>query len=982
MALRPEELKRLLAGADHPLGIQEILRGAGLHPGTQTEVKRLLRELVRSGEVTKAGKRFALPDRVGRAPGSGSSSGRGREGKGSRGARVVEGVLHLHRDGFGFVHPEGEGENVFVPAEQARRAMANDRVRVEIVPGRDGRTAGRLVRVLERRRQLVIGTYVERPKGTWVEPRDTSLGGSIRVPRTQLARDGDVVKVRLGVGAALLDPGEGLFGEVAGSMGKPGDSSLEVLSLAYAQGFEDELPVEVMDEADAVPVEVSAAEAGATEGHVRRRDLRALPLVTIDGEDARDFDDAIYAEESGAGWRLVVAIADVTHYVREGTALDAEALRRATSVYLPDRVLPMLPERLSNGICSLRPDVDRLCLVADIGFSAGGEQTKYELYPAVMRSVARCTYGEVHRVLAGEDVPHRNAFRPLFEKAMGLAGVLNAMRRARGSIDFDIPETRVQLDGEGKPVGMVRRERLDSHRLVEECMLAANEAVARFFRDRGLPSVYRYHAEPDEEKLATFAALARAYGFELGTHGKVTSRELNALLKKLEGHPEQRSLNQLLLRSMMQAVYSSEEVGHYGLAAENYLHFTSPIRRYPDLLVHRLLKANWQRHGRGRPGPEIEAETEALTKMAAQSSERERAAMQVERDVTSYYAALLMKDRVGEELDGVVSALTDFGFFVELDGLFIEGLVKADSVAGSFRFDPLTQAATFGSGRRVRVGEKVRVKVASVSLERRQVDLDVLALGDELVLPREDGMDASAGRYGRRAGRAPGETSEARNRHGSSTHRAARQSGRGGRPGESAHPAERHSGRGGRPGEAVHQEERHSGHADRPGKSAHRTESGADSRGRHAGSGHPPEQRSERHSRHAGSSHGTESGSEPRGHQGGRGQPPGSDVKHHGNPDRAGHPPDRDSGHLGRRAGPVPSPGAPSEAPGRHPVSAAPSELWQPGSGPPGSPPPGFQRLRALAAQGRSQGSESARSDRLGPTKGKGPGSGRYGRRR
>ncbi|MHB8877545.1 MAG: ribonuclease R [Myxococcaceae bacterium] len=741
MSLRPDELKRVLAGADHPLGVKELLRLGGLSPGQQTALKQAMRELVRAGEVEKQGKRFALPGKRPEKKSPQVSAPRGRSagrpagragGRVAKAGPVVEGTLHLHRDGYGFVHPEGEGENVFVPPDQARRALDNDRVQVEVVPGRDGRTAGRLVKVLDRRRQLLIGTYVDRPKGSWVEPRDESISGNVRVPRTQMARDGDLVKVRLGVGAALLSPGEGLFGEVAGSLGKPGDPSVEVLSVAYSQGFNDEFPAEVMDEADAISIKVTAEEAHGVEGNAKRRDLRSMQLVTIDGEDARDFDDAIYVEDKPGGWRLVVAIADVTHYVKEGTPLDDEAFRRATSVYLPDRVLPMLPERLSNGICSLKPDEDRLCMVADMELSTAGELTSSEFYPGVMRSAARCTYGEVHRVLSGEDVPHRNAFKPLLERAMALSRALTAMRKLRGAIDFDLPESKVELDDEGKPSRMVRRERMESHRLVEECMLAANESVARFFQDKGLPSVYRYHAEPDEEKLQTFAALAGVFGFELGTKGgKVTSKDLNALLAKLAGHPEQKALNQLLLRSMMQAVYSADSHGHYGLAAENYLHFTSPIRRYPDLLVHRLLKANWRRHGKGRSTHELESETEKLTKMAAQSSERERAAMQVEREVVSFYAALMMNERVGEEFDATVSSLTDFGFFVELDELFIEGLVKGEAVDPNFRFDPLTYAMVFGSGRRVRVGAKLRVRLASVNLQRRQIDFTVVRFGDE-----------------------------------------------------------------------------------------------------------------------------------------------------------------------------------------------------------------------------------------------------------
>ncbi|XXF75124.1 ribonuclease R [Myxococcaceae bacterium GXIMD 01537] len=753
----PEHLKHLLAQARRPLGVHELLKLAGLHPGQQTQLKRTLRDLVRGGQILKEGKRFRLSqpppaareERFARGPSRhdkhkgppARGGGFQREKRFERGGRfqqrgrgaliaTLEGVLHVHRDGFGFVHPlSGEGENIFLPPHEASRALDNDRVRVEVSQDRTGRTEGRILEVLDRRRELVVGTYTEQGRHAAVYPNDSSLPGPVRVPRTQMARDGDLVKVRLGVGARMLGPGDALYGEVAGSLGRPGDPSAEVLSVAYAQGFSDEFPPEVMDEADRVGLEVTEEEARG-EG---RRDLRSLPLVTIDGEDARDFDDAVYVEPRGGGWRLVVAIADVTHYVREHQPLDGEAFRRATSVYLPDRVLPMLPERLSNGICSLRPDEDRLCMVADMVFDASGQRRSSEMYPAVMRSVARCTYNEVQDVLDGKDVPHRNAFRSHFENLLALSRTLTRMRKARGAIDFDLPEHKVVMGEDGLPARMDKRERKDSHRLIEECMLAANEAVARFFQDEGLPTVYRFHGEPDEEKLAAFATLAEAFGFKFHFEDGISSKELNAFISQLEGHSEQRALNQLLLRSMMQAVYSASQVGHYGLAAEHYLHFTSPIRRYPDLLVHRLLKAHWARKGR-KPAPQVlEREEDELEEMAAQCSERERAAMQVEREVVSFYACLLMKDRVGQEFDATVSSVTDFGFFVELDIEHVEGLIKTEALGFGGKFDKALLAIVYPDGRRVRVGQKLRARLVSVNTQRRQMDFEAVSFEGQAV---------------------------------------------------------------------------------------------------------------------------------------------------------------------------------------------------------------------------------------------------------
>ena len=715
----------------------EILRLCGLHPGQQTELKRVLRELVRAGELAHTGKRFHVPFAPGKgkakrpAPGA-PAQGRPVAARVARlGARELQGVLHVHPDGFGFVHPldEAEGDNIFLPPEQARRALDRDLVRVAVVLGRDGRMSGELLSVVDRKRQLVVGTYRAVGSRAWVEPHDVSLPGPIAVPATQMAQDGDLVKVRLGVGAGLLGGARGLVGEVSGSLGAPGSPGAEVLSLAFAAGFSDEFPPGVMDQADGFGLEPSAEDMAG------RKDLRSLPLVTVDGEDARDFDDAIFVEPVGRDFRLVVAIADVSHYVRERTPLDAEALRRATSVYLPDRVLPMLPERLSNGICSLRPDEDRLCMVADMVMDAAGRPLRAELYPAVMRSHARCTYNEVQAVLDGKDVPHRNALKPHFERMQALARVLRKMREVRGAIDFDLPEVKVQLDATGQPQKMVQRERMEAHRIVEECMLAANEAVARYFQEKELPSVYRFHGAPDEEKLAAFAVLAAAHGFQMDP-GTVKSAELNRFVQGLAGHPEQRALNQLLLRSMMQAVYSAYEVGHYGLAAEHYLHFTSPIRRYPDLLVHRLLKAHWAAGKKRMSAQASEAEETRLDAMAAQSSERERAAMQVERDVVNFYAALLMKDRVGEEFAATVSGLSERGFFVQLDVELVEGMVRAEALGPLAKLDTAVHALVFPNGRKVRVGQKLKVRLSSVNTVRRQMDFEPVAFDGEAALER------------------------------------------------------------------------------------------------------------------------------------------------------------------------------------------------------------------------------------------------------
>jgi len=721
-------LAQLRAVAGKALSVGDLMQRAKLHPGERTEVKRVLRDLASEGKLLRDGKRFSVPAArnapaaapVAPAPPGGRTPILGRR-------RGVVGTLTRHRDGYGFVaRLDRAGEDVFVPPAEAAKALDGDLVRVEIVPAPRGRTMGRLVEVVERRRRWLLGTYHARGKSSFVLPADVDLDGPVAVPETDVAEDGDVVKV-------ALEPGAGrLAGRVVERVGRPGDPRVEVLKVAYAKGFSDLFPDEVREEAERVPDHVRA------EDRRGRRDVTALRLVTIDGEDARDFDDAVFVERvhgrGHARYRAVVAIADVAHYVRPGSALDAEALRRGTSVYFPAQVLPMLPERLSNGICSLNPEVDRLCMVADLLVDDRGEPVSAELYAGVMRSAARCTYTEVARVLDGETLPHREPFRKDFELMAELQAKLTAMRARRGAIDFDIPESKILVDADGKVTGIERRPRNRAHRIVEELMLAANEAVARHFGDRELPTIYRVHGVPDEEKIDAFRKLARTHGFEV-PEGPLGPKQLNALLHAFEGHAQQRALNQLLLRAMMQALYTPENIGHYGLAAEQYLHFTSPIRRYPDLMVHRLLEQEWarpeHRHDGAKGGGRLTLGD--LEEIATLCSERERAAMQAEREITAFYAALYMQDKVGQRLPGVVASVVEFGLFVELEPWFVEGLVKVEDLGEGWELDlELHALVQRGTGRAFRVGDRVEVEVAAASPARRQIDLALVEQGEAL----------------------------------------------------------------------------------------------------------------------------------------------------------------------------------------------------------------------------------------------------------
>ena len=678
--------------------------------------------------------------------------GRAAPGVRKPGAEVT-GVIHVKAEGYGFVSPllgEGGRENdLFVPPQHVKGALDGDVVRVRAIRGRDGRLAAEVLETVERRRQLALGIYQAQGKASWVIPHDRNLSEKIQVPRHPRARDGEMVKVRL-----HREAQGALQGEIIAVLGNRGDPRFEVLASAYAEGFADEFDPATAIAAQSVPDHVHADEIAG------RRDLRHLPLVTIDGEDARDFDDAVHTSRTAGGYRLVVAIADVAHYVRPGGPLDREALRRATSVYFPGTVLPMLPERLSNGICSLNPDVDRLCMVCDLALDQSGKPLQADIYEAVMRSHARLTYTQVAGALQGAVDPDLRALLPDLKIAHELARKLTQQRQQRGSIDFDLPEAKIVLDDEGKVARIVRRPRNAAHRLVEEFMLAANEAVARFFEVRGLPTVYRIHDQPDQEKLDAFAALARSHGFELPAGEELTPRVLNDFLQAVEGKPAQKALNSLLLRAMMQAQYSPDNIGHYGLAAPTYLHFTSPIRRYPDLMVHRLLKEHWARGGRPLREHEREEQEAYLAGVSAQCSDRERAAMKAERDVDGFYSALYLQDRVGEKFKAVVSGVAEFGLFCELDEVFVEGLLPAESLGEGVELDKELHRLVVGtSGTSYSIGDALVVEVMSADPSRRRITLSLAQKGvmqSERWLTPDDLATARRSKPRRPGQRAPG----------------------------------------------------------------------------------------------------------------------------------------------------------------------------------------------------------------------------------
>jgi ribonuclease R len=615
--------------------------------------------------------------------------------------------------GFGFCQPDDpELDDVYVSARGVGSAMHGDRVLVRVGRGRDDRPRGRVVRVLAHGLETLTAVFRgARGHGVLV-PQDPRIIVRITVAAGDAgrAREGDLVVARLVERARGDRAARARIERVLGPADDP------------------RVQTEAVIRAHDLPLDFPAAVAGAAR-RLRRRlspddlrdraDLRDLPLVTIDGENARDFDDAVLVEPLGAGFRLTVAVADVAHYVPDDGPIDREARARGTSVYFPDRVIPMLPEALSNDLCSLRPGEDRLVQVVRIELDAAGRARAAEFQDAVMRSAARLTYTEVARALADRDPTTRAALGPLVESlehAERLAAALLARRRARGAIDFDLPEAEILLDLRGRPEQIVRAERNVAHRLIEECMLAANEAVARELIRRRLPALHRVHEPPDPVRVHDLARFLEGFGLRLRLeHGRPTPASFEAVLDAVEGRPEARLVHTVLLRAMQQARYAAEPLGHFGLAIDAYMHFTSPIRRYPDLIAHRLLRL--ARTGRGRVPSDLPA-------IAEEASRRERVAVDAEREILQLKRVQFMQDKVGQAYDGVVSGVTRFGFFVELQEVFVEGLVHLSTLDDDFY--ELHEAHHLLRGRRsrrtFRVGDAVRVAVASVSVPRRQID--------------------------------------------------------------------------------------------------------------------------------------------------------------------------------------------------------------------------------------------------------------------
>ena len=687
---------RLLAAVERrtaPVDSTDLLRAARITREERERARERLLALEALGHLVRTkGERLALPARL----------------------DLVAGRLDVNPAGFGFCVPDDRGaEHVHVPAAAVRPAMHGDRVLVRLEKlRRRGRVEGRVVKVLQRGQGRIVGIFRQGKTAAVIVPQEQRITIPILVARGAEAgaRDGDMV-----VGELTRYPGVASEAEarISAVLGPATDPRVETEAVIHAHGLPLAFPAEVEVAARRMPTSVPAA-AGAD-----RLDLRALPLVTIDGETARDFDDAVFVESTGRGFRLIVAVADVAHYVAAGSALDLEARARGTSVYFPDRVIPMLPEPLSNGICSLNPGEDRLAKAVELDFDARGALRAAAFHDVVMRSAARLTYTQVRQALVDREPSVRQELAPVLgslEPAETLARLLMARRRKHGAIDFDLPEAEIVLDLRGRPADIVRAERSIAHQMIEEFMLAANEAVARELLRRKLPTLHRVHEPPPPERVEELARFLEGFGLRLQRDGSGTMpRAVAAVLTQAEGRPEARLIHTVLLRAMQQARYDTLPLGHFGLATDCYTHFTSPIRRYPDLVIHRLLDVALR--GAGRVPPD-------LPDIAAEASARERIAMEAEREIVQLKKIQFMQDKVGQTHSGFISGTANFGLFVELDDVFVEGLVHVSTLGDDFyQHDERAHCLRGRRTRRTfRLGDPIRVTVAGVSVERRQID--------------------------------------------------------------------------------------------------------------------------------------------------------------------------------------------------------------------------------------------------------------------
>lgn len=647
--------------------------------------------------------------------------------------RKLQGRIKIHPAGYGFVVPDDKSEDVHVSARNRGAAMDADTVEIEAWPAIKG-VEGRVLRVVARGRAKITGQLARAGKQTILQPDDPRITGPVTLVGSVPAQPGFMGQAVVAEITRYPETLDGpLEAQILKVLGDPDDPRTEVEKVLACADVTEEFPDEVARYADGLPREVQPKEL------VDRADLRHIEFTTIDPETARDFDDAVAVEKlPNGGTRLWVAVADVSHYVREGSPIDVEAQRRGVSIYLPNRAIPMLPEPLSAHMCSLVPEEDRLAMVVRIDLDRHAEVTERDFCAAVIHSRARLDYPGVAAALGGDTRGKRKKYEPFLPALRhmdSLAKQMRAKRFARGSLELDLPEPKIELDNDDpRLVRAITKSRRDpgergAYSMIEEFMLAANEAVASSFHERNEDTVWRIHDAPDRTRVEEFVTLAEHYGIRVDTDEARTPKGLNRVLEKLKGHPAEKSLSFQLLRTLKQATYDVNHIGHFGLASTDYLHFTSPIRRYPDVIVHRLLKIRLATLGKPsggwKPATEKPApRREELQRMAASSSFSERQAMEVEREVVDLYRAFFLRDRIGDVFDGTISGVAGFGVFVVVDEPFVEGLVRIGALSDDYyEFDePTCRLVGRRSGRVFALGDTVRVEVQSVSVVRRKVD--------------------------------------------------------------------------------------------------------------------------------------------------------------------------------------------------------------------------------------------------------------------
>ncbi|MCA9633203.1 MAG: ribonuclease R [Myxococcales bacterium] len=700
---KPEAIVEALLAEGRPLSVGEIGELCAVPRGSRRRLPELLDGLVAEGKLKEMrGGKYRADVRKRRSDES------------------WEGFLNVNPRGFGFVVQVGK-DDVYVPPEAIGGAMHRDRVRVGVV-GRSSRgVEGRIEEIVERRSPRVAGVLRRRGGSLWMDPDDTRIRGPITLPAgEQRGSEGDAAVVSI---TQWPDSGnENPHAELVEVLGADGDPQVEVAKILVREEVTEEHPPEAMAEAEGMAARLRRVAAE------KREDLRHVPLPTIDPEDARDHDDAVWAERDGDGYKIWVAIADVSEYVQPGSALDQEALRRGCTIYLPDRAIPMLPSALAADLCSLLPDTDRLCLCVIAELDKQAKVKRVKIVEGVMRSAARLTYGGVARALGFTEEPPRSAQADAFKRDLKvLAEVTGKLRRARmkrGALDLDLPEARIVVDPEtGAPTAIYRRTQdpgiKRAYQIVEELMLLANELVARWLGRRKSLAIYRVHGKPDEQKLERLGEVAHKLGVRFDLDEMLEPLGLGKFLRSIQEHPRKQVLEGLTLRSLKQATYDISNVGHFGLASDAYLHFTSPIRRYPDLMVHRQVKHLL----RGGAVDTTDSAREQAATAATRSSQRERAVMDVEREVSDLYRALFMRDRIGDRLEGTVTTVVGSGLYVSLDDPFVDVLVRLESL-GPDRYemtDDELGVHGLNSGDLVQVGDRMLVEIEDVSVLRRAV---------------------------------------------------------------------------------------------------------------------------------------------------------------------------------------------------------------------------------------------------------------------